>query len=1046
MLKDQLEDIQRSKKTLLHTNASLIRFISDEEADSLTLYNNLPSPTPFTTQKSLTFDRHTLSEREEKRFNLKFAPFLKSLITEMEKPNIDVLLEYLVRIYCIDTYNPNELIFILLPFKKYFEQLSVVAKNTKSPFAALKTYSINGISKILCKDFKLIRSLVEYFRNYGLLHGFLDRVLDEVIETLKASDLDCLSEMYEIMSLLIQQGKPEKSLEIYHRMRSYLSTPEFKTLLLTRFSADEVEPKVEKAHPSEYQAIFNNAGGRELLKDTARLCKYLEYLSKSNLVQREFSKTEYLVLSHIFRGCAIDMAEVAPDELLSLFREIEPKDQMLKFIVDNGLQTHFLSCFADEHKVHLINDSFDIAHFSPTNWKSLVQAIRSDILEANYPQILERCLTFHTFDPACFDELIDFNYAEIFKSYEPSSAYQTNLIRFADKFRADLSGIFIENALYDNPLVVSYLLTHAISFSDVQLAEITNSAKKCIQTGGSMVVVAELLSFIAKNFKRMPARDLILWIMDAGFQPAVVSVIDTFTEAQLGQLGPETLFRLLVDDARANAGVASARILSALYAMSQADRPEKFDLVERLLSSQNYDILVCMANSFDLSKILIPHPNTVDFVEKRHADILNRPELARHIVDHIDDSRYLNIAAHFVDTLIQFRMHPSWSTVKILLVEFLAEKSQAELMLGYILDHFSLFSADDADLFMKILSSGAELDISRIPTICSNEAAAVEMVHAYLTLCDVSAVLPVLPRIVPLLIKYKRESVVSLFDEYGNIMLPYAKNVLQDYPEIGYVLVKLEPRSVLKQLCQSFSERSMELVMKIFKSKTCSSASIFKSLSTAFKDSLGSVAMHEHVLELVWFLMRSRAALDASFDEAKRFVSDLLVTVYISDPTLIYRMGVFDSADGTTLAPAFADCAGLMAQNLFGEILEANSNTTRDLEFLCKFLEHEHLLLEDPLKTYGQVFDLRDELSPRFIALIIRDEDSILGDCVTDLLVRMKQSENTGYAIDVLSEIFTIVPEDTLLKDKIRPEILVLSEDKCPDIAMKALRLIEILQ
>ncbi|KAM0680804.1 hypothetical protein GINT2_001078 [Glugoides intestinalis] len=233
MLKEQLQELKKSKKTLLYAKNALIRFVLNDEVDLNTLFYNLPFSTQFTTKKSLSFDRHTFSEREEKKFNKKFAPFLKSLISKIDDDNIDIMLEYLLRVYSIDTFNKKELTFILLPRERYFNQLKTIAVNTENEFHKMNKYSAKAIAHIMIENRNMFLMFVEYFDHYDILKDFLDRTLEYIIEMLPSTSYDYLSELYQIFSILIKKNHQDKAKMVYKRLQSYLNAPEFIELFKT---------------------------------------------------------------------------------------------------------------------------------------------------------------------------------------------------------------------------------------------------------------------------------------------------------------------------------------------------------------------------------------------------------------------------------------------------------------------------------------------------------------------------------------------------------------------------------------------------------------------------------------------------------------------------------------------------------------------------------------------------------------------------------------------------------------------------------------------
>lgn len=1043
MLKEQLEELRRTKRTLLHAKDTLVRFIRDEDVDTLTLFNNLPFSTPFTSQKSLSFDRHTLSEKEEKKFNSKFAPFLKNLISEFKSPDIDILLEYLVRVYCIDTFNPQELTFLLLPFKKYFDQLQTIARNTKNPFSNLRSYSISSISRILVRDRRLMLAFVEYFNAYEMLKEFLDRAMDEIIELLKTSSVDYLSEIYKIMVLLIQQNNPLKALQIYHRMRTYLSTDDFQLLLLPHFSKDLVEMKEHKEGSNKYQAIFNSKSGRGLLKNQIELYRYLEYLQNCSLTPEEFDGAEYKVLQHIFFGKEFDQvvddihSSGAGGSLVELFKEIEPKKELLGFIVRNNIQKYFAEYFSDEDKIHLIKESFDISWLTPSNYHLCIMNLSKHVFKSQYAQILEKCLHFQTFDPLYFDTLIDFNVMDIFAHHSlHTSIYRQNVIRLFDSKGVGLSDVFLDNNFLDDVAVLSYLLVSGHPFSENQLSAVIKSTKAL----KSPLAAAELLYYILKNFEKLPLQlnfnDTVSWMINDGFLDILITSTKVFSEKHFNSIDTDLLYRIFLESARSDSGDVPVIILKTL-------KQREFDVVDRLYVSKDYETILKIASLTGLSEILVSHPNTLDFIEKCHSKISDQRLLVEFIINNSQSQKYLFLLVHFIDILITFRTHHSWNMVKAVLIECLSKKHQCQHALEYILSHFDLFDSSDEDLFQKIFSSGAVFDVKHVENILCCEPTAATFVHSYLLLNGDAEVLPVLPCIVPLLIKHKKDTVVPLFRRYGNVMAVYAKTVLQHYPEIGHVLLELDPRFAVKELCISATAPNINILLKILRTKTCGSSVVFKRLCAFFKKHAGSLIISEHILALIKFFKNSVNTNDSTFSEVECALSDLLANVYASSPAVFYEL----MFEGVSMSSSiFADSANLVLQNLYGGAFDSSRGVAENMKFLCHFLEYESITPENTMALYGRIFASMDDLSPKLISCLIKNDIQVLEECVDHLLLQLNDSLDMVYILDILFHISSSVSECKKFKNKILPHVLVLSEDENRAVSEKASQVVEALQ
>lgn len=1022
----------------MHKKNDLVRFVFDEDVDALALFNNLPIQTAFTTPKSLSFDRHTLSEKEEKKFNLRFAPFLRSLISSLDTPHIEILLEYMVRIYSIDTFNPHELIFLLLPFQKYFEQLKILAKNTNNKLMKLTAYSIQAISRIIIQDERLLMNFVQYFRNYESLKGFLNKVLNEVVELIKPASANYLGEMHRIMEHLINHGNELKALEIYHRMCLYLNTKDFIDLLTPHFTMDIIMSATQKANSTRNQKIYERKSGRHLLKNNhVYLCQYLEYLLSNNLTPGEFNPIELNALHNMLLGKPSTFIANPSniESLMGLFLEIEPKDHMIRFIIKSKIQEHFVKYLHNKDKIYLLNTSFDLDYLTQGNYRLLIKNINKEAFRENYKGILERCLHFETFSPIHFDQPAEFDYLEIFKDTSPiMDAYKLNLIKFSDKFGIGLAPIFLENDLLNDRIVLSYLLTHHCTLTGSQFLEIVENAK----ANGSSIVIANLVQFICTKSAEVPVEfdfnGFLEWGMDNGFLSLLVSSMDMFTESQLRMVSPGLLYKLLVESGKFSLQEQAIAIFNIL----KISDPH---VATKLYESENYDLILSLGSSVGFSDLLVPHHKTLDFIDTYHDVIKDHHSLVDFLLKDIRNPRCLSLLPHFLDVLIQFRASPSWDILKIILIEFLTEKHRLQAVFEYVLSHFDLFTAIDEDLFMKIFSGEVSLDIKCLGELPRTETAAA-FIHSFLlSKKDINA-MPILPKIVPLLIYYKKSSVVGLFERYSGIMGMYSKNVLQDYPEIRHVLANLEPRLALRELYSHLSPENFSILMNILENQICTSNVVFRLLCSLFRENLGTLVMAEHILTFVKFFTKSfvinpkKPESRGIHAEAKTGLSTLLVFIHTINPSMIYKIG----REGLSINLAvFSECALCMAKDL----VENTVNLGGALDFLCIYLEREKLGFEDPMAVYRHIFSAKDVLSPRFISLLAKNEISILENCITTLLSNISSDSDVLYSIELLQNIFCNVAESKEYRDKVLPQILLLSEAKDVLVSKAARKCIE---
>jgi hypothetical protein len=189
---------------------------------------------------------------------------------------------------------------LTLPFEKYFNQMKVISKNINNKLSHLTTYSISNISRIV-KDTKLFYMFVDYFKHYTVLKDFLDKSLDEIIELVKNSNKNYLSEFYQIFAHLVANGNSLKALEIYHRMKPYLDTEDFINILLPFFSRDTIiATEIKNTAFNLYENAVREKMGRSFLKNETKLFEYLKYLNDNSLIASEFTTFAYSLLSFIF--------------------------------------------------------------------------------------------------------------------------------------------------------------------------------------------------------------------------------------------------------------------------------------------------------------------------------------------------------------------------------------------------------------------------------------------------------------------------------------------------------------------------------------------------------------------------------------------------------------------------------------------------------------------------------------------------------------------------------------------------------------------------
>lgn len=1004
MLKEQLEELRKTRKTLLHTRKSMIRFVEDEDLDTSTLFKSLPFETPFTKPSSLSFDRHQLSEREETRFNKKFAPFLKQLLPRMKDKSINLMLEYLLRIYSIDTFNPNELLFLLLPFKRYSAQFLALSRNSKSQFSNMKTYSVLGISKILLRDRYLFLLYVEYFRSYLFLREFLDKSLEEIIEMVKGSDLDYLSEFYQIMTYLVDQNEHGKALEIYHRMRSYLESEDFVSLLRPFYSECTIRMENLDSGPKHpFEAVHRNAAGRALLKDPVEVAKYINYLELSGVTPKEFNENEYKMLRILFLGKSHRISNYS--DLVALYREIVPKAEFTKYLMKEGKILSFYPYLDDESKVLVVHESVDDPHIdllTPSNHVSFIKNMRNELFERHYSEILEKCLGFKTFDPGLFrdEKPRDWKVSD-------SDVVRTNLIKLARHHGHDLTEEFMKMDVTEK-LVLSYLLHSSYPYGPEFSQLLISTAK----SSGDPTLISDLASFLCRHPSNL--NEFCAWACANGFAPSIEDVMAMHG----GSIDSNIHYTFFVMTGSA----ASLRVLF--------DR--KYDFIWKLYESKNFDRILKISNLYGADKVLIGHPAVFDFIASFSDSISDKDALVGYLLDNCNHQASLDHLVAFLDMLIRFRQHKSWEVARTILLEGLSERHQFQSVLDYIIAHFDKFSGEDAALFDRVFESDAMFDCHDFRSIVSNEEAASFFIDSYIRHRN-EDILPVIPVVAPILIRFKKESITALFEKYTNIMGAYSGSILREYPEASNVLLHVDARYTLKEICSPFDDIHTPLLLKILGTKKVHSPDVIGRLATAFSEGLGTYTRCTHIVALLRFYERSFGRFSNSS------ISSLLRSIYRLDKTMFYGIA-HEAIDVHSFL--FTD----VVLDMVSDIISSSPVCDESLLLLSKFLDHHGCFdMHDAFELYKRVFKLKSKLSPALIRSLCQNDFSIGKEVLRHIAKMLQNRSEVLYCLDILVSIFKHVKEARSLGSEIIEDVIVYTEDRDESILSRSSELLELL-
>ncbi len=736
MIKEQLSAYKKKMKTIIHQKKHLITFIPEFNADNMDLLRNIELTSEYTNLRSLHFERQSLSMKEEIRFNHKFVSFLKSLIIHMNEKWINFLLEYLVRIYHVDTYNSEELLFLLLPFRRYSAEIVLLGKNNGNAFMFMNGYSISYISRVIVDNHRYFKMYCEYFRTYNLLKGFLDATMDEIVVVLSGGSHDYLGEMYDILSILLEDGHGSVAIDIYNRLCKYLKGQEFHDLLVKYTDKyDGIILNCENRLNSidnQLEQIWRDNAGWDILNDSDMIRAYLRFvinkskdrdsfkdkyitnkddnnkneifvIDESNSPFKEFTGNEMKILFKIFLDDTIfiDFSQIHINEWARLYKHLKDNLSMTRWLISsNGFDSIFKHA-NDESVVFILNNfnlikssdklknidqtkNLDVKTISDKNIirKNMFEKITDDLLTDDNHSIVLRNIRNEILDE--FYELLLFKCMK-FVTFEPrffqkyvkypyirNDVINRNIVALAVSCGYDL-GKEITSADWGNGVFLDYILSSSNKYTWEETREIISNVKRLNEQ--SLIISAN--GFLVINYYEDIVLEFISW--SANNLKNVEKLIESTIDKLL----------ILVEKS------AKTKITSVTFILS-------YDfLFNFLLETKNHKVLEKLVlyelnnNNFCYDNLYLENCNDTCKVSKYH-DKLS-------IIQQLYDRKAFNLIYNIAELKLPVRYlirHPQVLgfieeygeilTDKHTLVAFLLENAVDKQFLEYLIRYFDL--------------------------------------------------------------------------------------------------------------------------------------------------------------------------------------------------------------------------------------------------------------------------------------------------------------------------------------------------------------------
>lgn len=867
MLKEQLSNKKQNMKTLLHHRKSLVTFLPEFDMDNAEVLKHITIKTKYTTTSSLHFERQSLTMREETRFNIKFVEFLESLSREMGNDSINYMLEYVVRVYNADTYNSEELLFLLLPYRKYGKQILMLGKNMGSVFQEMRKYSIGFICRAIRDDGRYFQRYAAYFKDYDVLGEFIEKTVDEMAMLLQGQESEHIGELYKAMNYLVCGGHWTAALRMYQRLRKQMETAECFELLREKFTIEEIDGVKEKNNVDIYAEIHRSGGGRELLNRglaekgernnnntnnrtgnvIATLDGYLEYLEKrgkEETVNGGFTELEMRVLKLVVAEKFEIKFEINCVEIEKLYCEMKGCLRLTEMLIEK-INFEQIYHHADVESVIYIFNNHRLLRISNNNISTIerFQVIVDDLLkEDNYAVVLRNirrdvfmefyevfllaCLRFTAFDSTFFSHFVP-------EMRKKPGVRSQNIVELAEHTGYNLLSELVEQD-WAETAYLGHLLRHACGLDEPHAASIIDCLKARVNAGPVAGPVAGLVAglvadanvfLVANPFPRLIS-SFLEWRSDnmKSVEPLVERVVKSLDTGFLLQFLAET---------------QNTVVLVELAGRSESAN----DLVKQLYEAEQFELLFELTKRGYTAAVLnYTRDNVFKFVEKYFTKYFTHftdaDPIISFLLDTYDDvednveTRKKTLSMLLADSiaLIRFRNHKQWPLAKVILLESLNKNLQhpsqghsqgyslcnklcnknsdpldIRVILDYVVEHIDNF-VDDTDIFEQLVSLA---DISIIKKLATNGSRpAAEFVDIFVTKTTTD-LLPVLPFVMPLLLKYAKrlkyakQSLTNIYERYNKLLGPYSAAIVRDCPKFSYLLLHVDPRYSLSAIYKS---------------------------------------------------------------------------------------------------------------------------------------------------------------------------------------------------------------------------------------------------
>ncbi|AFN83853.1 hypothetical protein EROM_100370 [Encephalitozoon romaleae SJ-2008] len=827
-LKDQLLKLKKCRRAIHSREGERVRFGDTEDMDDETILDLVPIQTPYTSTRSLFFDRQKQTEEKEERFSRKFSKFLKDLVKYGNTNDIEYLFDYLVRRYLCDTFNPKEMIFFLLPFRKYYGQILCLSRRSDfNYFSVQPTYSYQFIGNLCLRERQFFDFFVEYFEYFKYVREFCLDVLGYIISGMRNVDKDFSMQFFEIISHLIKLEENGVAVKVFFEIRDYIEEvlDEFIEVLVPHFNKEylisrrprEVEREISIPHSEAafFRNIYDNEEDRKILGDISRYKNYVIWLYREGLALKSFSDSEFKALKIL---CGIEEGRIDGEIsiYIDLFNELRDKKGLIELLNYNFPKDILILTpyMGDEDKAYL-------SRLSPWLWKCLITESNYDMVVMNMPRrtikedltkIMKVCLKYVRYDASVFIEYLDREALLLLMEECLEDIFVRNIVDTAKLMSIDLTPIIVEKRFYTNPGYLNYLSEEPRGLTVEMSRRIFEDTMK----HPGKAHVDAFCRYLHQIEDQGLVNDALRCLIEKGyFYPTFYSALMFHMEV----LSEESCERIL--DIR-GFSKENYPVVDRLYRYRE-------NIADECLMERHYDALFFLCKRYGFSKVL---GNRNDEYVTDFVDMLSKQDLPPEEVEeliHYSSSLIAFERKKIVKTLFQNRYVPhlikcgmlkEWQVIKVIAIELILQYNQhRQFCFDYFLSNYNDFK-NDLDLLDVIIRDGISVDYAKLMEVFKGSESYFRSGLADILLRNLSFnSLGFVPVITPSMIEYKKESVRILFKEHKNIMGPYVKDVLLKFPEIEDCMFEIDPRHLLAGSMKAYTDvpndRHLEFMYKV---------------------------------------------------------------------------------------------------------------------------------------------------------------------------------------------------------------------------------------